>query len=84
MYVYITFLFRIDKIRLPDIHLLIYKFVTRLLNHVVFSFLSISDLMNYEFDRKDLVCLILCTIVGVWYLLKKVRVTTNTAVLSIL
>lgn len=29
--------------------------------------------MNYEFDTKDLVCLALSSIVGVWYLLRKVR-----------
>jgi len=32
----------------------------------------ISELMNYKFDRKDLLCLGLCAIVGVWYLTKKV------------
>lgn len=29
--------------------------------------------MNYEFDTKDLVCLALSSVVGVWYLLRKVR-----------
>lgn len=28
--------------------------------------------MNYEFDTKDLVCLALSSVVGVWYLLRKV------------
>ena len=33
----------------------------------------LSDLMNYEFDRVDLVTLALCAGIGVWYLTKKVR-----------
>lgn len=31
------------------------------------------EIINYEFDAKDLVCLGLSSIVGVWYLLRKVR-----------
>ena len=31
-----------------------------------------AELMNYEFDRKDLVCLAASTVIGVWYLYKKV------------
>lgn len=31
-----------------------------------------SEIINYEFDTKDLVCLGLSSIVGVWYLLRKV------------
>lgn len=30
------------------------------------------EIVNYEFDTKDLVCLALSSIVGVWYLLRKV------------
>lgn len=30
------------------------------------------EIINYEFDTKDLVCLGLSSIVGVWYLLRKV------------
>ncbi|KAJ8305818.1 hypothetical protein KUTeg_016363 [Tegillarca granosa] len=36
-----------------------------------------EELMNYEFDRKDLLCLGLCTIVGVWYLVKKHWIANN-------
>uniref|UniRef100_A0A8C0JUB7 Histocompatibility minor 13 n=1 Tax=Canis lupus dingo TaxID=286419 RepID=A0A8C0JUB7_CANLU len=32
-----------------------------------------EEIINYEFDAKDLVCLGLSSIVGVWYLLRKVR-----------
>lgn len=31
------------------------------------------EIINYEFDTKDLVCLGLSSIVGIWYLLRKVR-----------
>ena len=34
--------------------------------------ISVIDMMDYQFDRKDLVCLGLCGVFGVWYLLKKV------------
>lgn len=30
------------------------------------------EIINYEFDTKDLVCLGLSSVVGVWYLLRKV------------
>jgi len=30
------------------------------------------DLMNYEFDRKDLLCLGGCFLVGIWYLIQRV------------
>ncbi|OWF54425.1 minor histocompatibility antigen H13-like [Mizuhopecten yessoensis] len=36
-----------------------------------------EDLMNYEFDRKDLVCLGICTVIGVWYLVKKHWIANN-------
>ncbi|XP_045050504.2 minor histocompatibility antigen H13 isoform X1 [Desmodus rotundus] len=35
------------------------------------------DLINYEFDTKDLVCLGLSSIVGVWYLLRKHWIANN-------
>ncbi|XP_055578573.1 minor histocompatibility antigen H13 isoform X3 [Falco biarmicus] len=31
-----------------------------------------EEIVNYEFDTKDLVCLALSSVVGVWYLLRKV------------
>ena len=31
-----------------------------------------EDLLNYEFTTHDLVCMGLCSGIGVWYLLKKV------------
>ena len=31
-----------------------------------------NDIINYKFNLHDVVCLICCTMVGVWYLLKKV------------
>ncbi|XP_067678752.1 minor histocompatibility antigen H13-like isoform X1 [Haliotis asinina] len=36
-----------------------------------------EEIMNYEFDRKDLVCLGLCSAVGVWYLAKKHWLANN-------
>ncbi|XP_059976386.1 minor histocompatibility antigen H13 isoform X1 [Mesoplodon densirostris] len=35
------------------------------------------EIINYEFDTKDLVCLALSSIVGVWYLLRKHWVANN-------
>lgn len=37
-------------------------------------FYLFAELMNYEFDRKDILCHAVCAVIGVWYLLKKVRV----------
>lgn len=40
------------------------------------SFLRLpAEIVNYEFDTKNLVCLVISTLVGVWYLLKKVSLT---------
>uniref|UniRef100_A0AC11CZ28 Histocompatibility minor 13 n=1 Tax=Ovis aries TaxID=9940 RepID=A0AC11CZ28_SHEEP len=36
-----------------------------------------SEIINYEFDTKDLVCLGLSSIVGVWYLLRKHWIANN-------
>ncbi|XP_050400937.1 minor histocompatibility antigen H13 [Patella vulgata] len=36
-----------------------------------------EELMNYEFDRKDLVTLGGCAVVGVWYLVKKHWIANN-------
>ncbi|XP_033737944.1 minor histocompatibility antigen H13-like [Pecten maximus] len=36
-----------------------------------------EDLMNYEFDRKDLVCLGVCTVIGIWYLVQKHWIANN-------
>ncbi|XP_074642126.1 signal peptide peptidase-like [Tubulanus polymorphus] len=36
-----------------------------------------EELMNYEFDRQDIVCIALCSIVGVWYLFKKHWIANN-------
>ncbi|XP_035667535.1 minor histocompatibility antigen H13-like isoform X1 [Branchiostoma floridae] len=36
-----------------------------------------EELMDYHFDRKDLVCLGICTAIGVWYLMKKHWVANN-------
>ncbi|XP_068602260.1 minor histocompatibility antigen H13 isoform X3 [Brachionichthys hirsutus] len=33
---------------------------------------SKEEIINYEFDTKNLVCLLISTVVGVWYLMKKV------------
>lgn len=33
------------------------------------------EIVNYEFDTKNLVCLVISSLVGVWYLLKKVSLT---------
>ena len=49
----------------------IYLLFTNCLSPVLFS-----EVMNYEFDRKDLACLAVSAIVGVWYLWKKVQHST--------
>lgn len=38
-----------------------------------------AEIVNYEFDTKNLVCLVISSVVGVWYLLKKVTgsITAN-------
>ncbi|XP_012866330.1 PREDICTED: minor histocompatibility antigen H13 isoform X2 [Dipodomys ordii] len=36
-----------------------------------------EDIVNYEFDTKDLICLGLSSIVGVWYLLRKHWIANN-------
>jgi len=33
-----------------------------------------AEVINYEFDRKDVLSLGLCSIVGVWYLWKRVSI----------
>ena len=37
---------------------------------------SKEELLNYEFTSHDLVCMTLCSGIGVWYLLKKVLMLT--------
>ncbi|XP_069507066.1 minor histocompatibility antigen H13 [Ambystoma mexicanum] len=36
-----------------------------------------EEILNYEFDTKDLVCVALSSIVGVWYMLKKHWIANN-------
>ncbi|KPP76664.1 Minor histocompatibility antigen H13-like [Scleropages formosus] len=36
-----------------------------------------EEIVNYEFDTKDLVCLCISTVVGIWYVLKKHWVANN-------
>jgi len=36
-----------------------------------------EELLNYEFDRRDLVCILLCMAIGVWYFLKKHWIANN-------
>uniref|UniRef100_A0AAY4D6K4 Minor histocompatibility antigen H13 n=1 Tax=Denticeps clupeoides TaxID=299321 RepID=A0AAY4D6K4_9TELE len=38
---------------------------------------SKEEIVNYEFDTKDLVCLAISSVVGVWYVLKKHWVANN-------
>ncbi|KAM4737536.1 minor histocompatibility antigen H13 isoform 2-T2 [Anableps anableps] len=38
---------------------------------------SKEEIVNYEFDTKNLVCLLISSVVGVWYLLKKHWVANN-------
>ncbi|XP_070696322.1 minor histocompatibility antigen H13 isoform X2 [Pempheris klunzingeri] len=38
---------------------------------------SKEEIVNYEFDTKNLVCLLISTVVGVWYLLKKHWIANN-------
>nr|XP_038022254.1 minor histocompatibility antigen H13 isoform X1 [Anas platyrhynchos] len=38
---------------------------------------SKEEIVNYEFDTKDLVCLALSSVVGVWYLLRKHWIANN-------
>ncbi len=37
------------------------------------TLLSPTEIVNYEFDTKDLICLGISSVVGVWYVLKKVE-----------
>lgn len=36
-----------------------------------------EELLNYEFDRRDLVCILICMGIGVWYFLKKHWIANN-------
>ncbi|XP_005098404.1 minor histocompatibility antigen H13 [Aplysia californica] len=36
-----------------------------------------EDLVNYEFDRRDMVSLLVCGVIGVWYLWKKHWIANN-------
>ncbi|KAJ8016550.1 hypothetical protein DPEC_G00008410 [Dallia pectoralis] len=36
-----------------------------------------EEIVNYEFDTKDMICLLLSTVVGVWYILKKHWIANN-------
>jgi len=36
-----------------------------------------EELMNYEFDRHDLMCLVVCAGIGVWYFMKKHWIANN-------
>lgn len=36
-----------------------------------------EELMNYEFDRKDILCHAVCAVIGVWYLVKKHWIANN-------
>ncbi|KAI7789775.1 putative minor histocompatibility antigen H13 [Triplophysa rosa] len=36
-----------------------------------------EEIVNYEFDTKDLICLVISSVVGVWYILKKHWVANN-------
>uniref|UniRef100_A0A6Q2Y9P6 Histocompatibility (minor) 13 n=1 Tax=Esox lucius TaxID=8010 RepID=A0A6Q2Y9P6_ESOLU len=36
-----------------------------------------EEIVNYEFDTKDLICLVISTVVGVWYILKKHWIANN-------
>uniref|UniRef100_A0A8C5Q746 Histocompatibility minor 13 n=1 Tax=Leptobrachium leishanense TaxID=445787 RepID=A0A8C5Q746_9ANUR len=38
---------------------------------------SKEDILNYEFDTRDLICLAMSTVVGVWYILKKHWIANN-------
>ncbi|XP_068602252.1 minor histocompatibility antigen H13 isoform X2 [Brachionichthys hirsutus] len=38
---------------------------------------SKEEIINYEFDTKNLVCLLISTVVGVWYLMKKHWIANN-------
>ncbi|XP_062835221.1 minor histocompatibility antigen H13 isoform X2 [Anolis carolinensis] len=37
----------------------------------------VAEIVNYEFDTKDLVCLAMSSVVGVWYLLRKHWIANN-------
>lgn len=36
------------------------------------NFIIMSEIMNFEFDRIDLICVGVSTVFGIWYLAKKV------------
>ncbi|KAI1890852.1 hypothetical protein AGOR_G00157870 [Albula goreensis] len=38
---------------------------------------SKEEIVNYEFDTKDLVCLCVSTVIGIWYILKKHWIANN-------
>ncbi|KAG7520210.1 minor histocompatibility antigen H13 isoform X2 [Solea senegalensis] len=38
---------------------------------------SKEEIVNYEFDNKNLICLVVSSVVGVWYLLKKHWIANN-------
>uniref|UniRef100_A0A3Q2Q5Y8 Histocompatibility (minor) 13 n=1 Tax=Fundulus heteroclitus TaxID=8078 RepID=A0A3Q2Q5Y8_FUNHE len=38
---------------------------------------SKEEIVNYEFDTKNLICLVISSVVGVWYLLKKHWIANN-------
>uniref|UniRef100_A0A671SEX2 Minor histocompatibility antigen H13-like n=1 Tax=Sinocyclocheilus anshuiensis TaxID=1608454 RepID=A0A671SEX2_9TELE len=38
---------------------------------------SKEEIVNYEFDTKDLICLVISSVVGVWYVLKKHWIANN-------
>ncbi|KAG8131525.1 putative Minor histocompatibility antigen H13 protein, partial [Naja naja] len=40
-------------------------------------FCLVAEIVNYEFDTKDLVCLAVSSVVGVWYLLRKHWIANN-------
>ncbi|XP_061486826.1 minor histocompatibility antigen H13 isoform X2 [Rhineura floridana] len=37
----------------------------------------VAEIVNYEFDTKDLVCLAMSSVVGIWYLLRKHWIANN-------
>lgn len=41
------------------------------------SLLLSAEIVNYEFDTKNLVCLLISSVVGLWYLLKKVTLSQS-------
>lgn len=61
----------------PVIGSLIPTAIPKIPYHIRFTQNEKEDLINYKFSSHDIVCLIIATMIGVWYLLKKHWIANN-------